>query len=220
MSENKICARACVSLPVPPSLSLSIFLSFLFDCWRGGTTFTTTTTTTTTTITTIIIIFFFSVLRSFPPIGQSNMALSVNVVYNASEIIANANQSYVRLFRVPRTDAASPQADLAGGLWTPANRTTVPQFSAVCYLTALEIDRLRTAQLGYRGTYGLIESAIGSTCIESWMSATALHYAHTQCGAQPHATGGIANTSGRTEKKELRRRKNEEEERMKLEKRN
>jgi sialate O-acetylesterase len=113
------------------------------------------------------------------------MAIALSAAYNATEIIAAANRPEIRLFTVAKQGAPSPLPDLlnttsdAGNpTWRPSTSSLAVQFSAVCYLTALELQRLHHAG-DADAVYGLIDSAVGSTDVQSWMStesrATALH---------------------------------------------
>jgi len=60
-------------------------------------------------------------------------------------------------------------------------------FSAICYLTALELQRLHHG--GDRdAVYGLIDSAVGSTDVQSWMAAEARATALRTCWTPRNAT--------------------------------
>ena len=85
--------------------------------------------------------------------GQSNMAFTMHGIWNATDELANANHTNIRLFK-------------ARGSWMPCNNATVASFSAVCYLSGRDIMTMHT---GSR-YMGLIESAVGGTGIQLWAS--------------------------------------------------
>lgn len=102
--------------------------------------------------------------------GQSNMELPmarVREVYQA-EIASSANPM-IRHFLVPdRYNFKHAEDDLPEGAWEPATPETVPGFSAVGYFFARELyDR-------YRIPIGLINSSLGGSPVEAWMSEQAL----------------------------------------------
>ena len=102
--------------------------------------------------------------------GQSNMEHtmgSFSWVY--PEIIANSTNKYIREFNVPETyNFISPQKDFKSGRWEEANPENVPNWSAVAYFFGKDIyDK-------YKIPIGLINSSLGGSPIESWLSADAL----------------------------------------------
>ena len=107
--------------------------------------------------------------------GQSNMLKTVSYVMNATaEIAAAVNYPNIRLFDVPSIEnAATPQSffNYTRGprsrflTWQTATPTTVPSFSAVCYLSARELQRMA---LGSKYPLGLISAAVGGTSIDRW----------------------------------------------------
>lgn len=117
------------------------------------------------------------------------MRLSLGPIYNTTAIIAAANHPEIRLFSVPQLASPSPVATV-NATWVQTTPATIPQFSAVCYLTALEWQRLVAdpAVGGGRRPMGLILSAVGSTDVQSWMSAEAREAARTGCWAGPGGT--------------------------------
>ena len=148
--------------------------------------------------------------------GQSNMALELASAYNASTIIAAANRPEIRLFLVEKLAAPAPLERLnnysvgsagLGTFWALTTPVSVPQFSGICYLTALNLQKLHHA--GDRGAvYGLIDAAVGSTDVQSWMSiegrttalktcwtpssmnnATTLPDSHSNAGGDPKNSG-------------------------------
>eukprot|EP00730_Choanoeca_flexa_P020240 TRINITY_DN9898_c0_g3_i1.p1 TRINITY_DN9898_c0_g3~~TRINITY_DN9898_c0_g3_i1.p1 ORF type:complete len:875 (+),score=209.98 TRINITY_DN9898_c0_g3_i1:2-2626(+) len=103
--------------------------------------------------------------------GQSNMVFPLKLATNASQFIGDAdNYPYIRTFQVSENDASSEQRDIAGGQWNISSSANIGDFSAVCYLAALEVAKQHTQTR----PLGLIQSAVGGTHIEPWMSPKAL----------------------------------------------
>jgi sialate O-acetylesterase len=109
--------------------------------------------------------------------GQSNMELSmkrVRPIYRS--VIAGSMNEYIRQFSVPQKyDFNKPDDNLQGGAWVSANPETVLNFSAVAYFFGRELyDR-------YKVPIGLINTSLGGSPAEAWMSEDALksfpHYA-------------------------------------------
>merc|ERR1712166_826889 len=139
--------------------------------------------------------------------GQSNMELNMHPIYNNVSLIANATTPEIRLFKVPIRAALNPLpvgTPIAAN-WTQASPDTVAGFSAICYLTAREISDRMACENG-PCHFGLVQSCLGSTDVQSWMSAEAREHARASCWAeqgpvpaalpasQSHAPRG--NTSG------------------------
>jgi sialate O-acetylesterase len=102
--------------------------------------------------------------------GQSNMELPISRVaplYKPE--IASADYPQIRQFEVPKTyDFKEPQKDLQYGKWVAANPQTVLDFPAAAYFFAKELhDR-------YQVPIGLINSALGGSPAESWISEDSL----------------------------------------------
>jgi len=113
--------------------------------------------------------------------GQSNMELNmqrVSPLYGA-EIAASENP-YIRHFEVPdKYNFSSPQKDLPSGQWKKANPENVLSFSAVSYFFGKELYER------YKVPVGLINSALGGSPAESWISEEGLkefpeHYNEAQ----------------------------------------
>jgi len=108
--------------------------------------------------------------------GQSNMEMAVaNAENSAQEIKDSINYPNLRLFRVARNDASTPQ-DNVGGQWRPAspdsvsgNWADVNGFSAACYFYGRSIYKSLNASV----PIGLIETDWGGTRVETWMSPDA-----------------------------------------------
>jgi sialate O-acetylesterase len=99
--------------------------------------------------------------------GQSNMELPMERVKDKySAIISTANNLSIRQFLVPdQYDFAKENVDLSSGEWKSVNPVDILQFSAVAYFFASEIYSK------YKIPIGLINSALGGSPAESWISA-------------------------------------------------
>jgi len=102
--------------------------------------------------------------------GQSNMELPMERVKEKyPDVIAHSENVAIRQFRVPlRYDFNGPRENLSGGRWESANPETVLSFSAVAYFFARSINER------YHVPVGLINTAVGGTPAEAWLSADAL----------------------------------------------
>lgn len=102
--------------------------------------------------------------------GQSNMELTME---RASPLyrdeIANCANPSIRQFEVPdRYDFNGPKDDLPSGTWEKVNPASILRFSAVAYFFGKELYDT------YNVPIGLINSALGGSPVESWMSEEAL----------------------------------------------
>jgi sialate O-acetylesterase len=100
--------------------------------------------------------------------GQSNMEFSVASANDAAGVIAGANDSRIRHFKVPTSFAPEPEPDLAGGEWAPADPRHVGSFSAVAYFFARDLRKSGDVPIG------IINTTWGGSRIEPWMSRAAL----------------------------------------------
>jgi sialate O-acetylesterase len=98
--------------------------------------------------------------------GQSNMAMTVNRVQDFEKESTAANLPQVRMFTVTSGGASAPQADCQGQ-WVVCSPETVTRFSATAYFFGRELHQ----SLGV--PVGLINSSVGGTPIESWISPEA-----------------------------------------------
>ena len=109
--------------------------------------------------------------------GQSNMQLTVNMIYNGTEEIANAgNFPKIRIFTASLKPSAEPLEELLGIElnWSVASPESIngkdwTYMSAVCWL----YGRMIHQALGGR-PMGLIATSWGGTLIELWMPPKAL----------------------------------------------
>jgi sialate O-acetylesterase len=99
--------------------------------------------------------------------GQSNMQWPVKLSADAEKTIAESANPMIRLLTVPREPANEPR-DLVNVAWVECNPQTVPEFSAVAYHFARELQ----AKLGV--PVGIINTSYGGTPAEAWTSRRAL----------------------------------------------
>ncbi|XP_065177486.1 sialate O-acetylesterase-like [Sycon ciliatum] len=101
--------------------------------------------------------------------GQSNMELSVRATDNGTEEIAAASQyESIHLFNVVHNESNSSITTIAG-TWNVSSNASVPNFSAVCYITGRMLtDWLRVIYPDTVMHVGLIESNIGGTTVHFW----------------------------------------------------
>jgi sialate O-acetylesterase len=114
--------------------------------------------------------------------GQSNMQLTVGLIYNATEEIANAgNYPKIRVFTASLEHSASPVEELINISlnWSLASPHSVggPDWvymSAVCWLYGRMIHQALDGR-----PIGLIATSFGGTFIELWMPPKALQDCNT-----------------------------------------
>lgn len=101
--------------------------------------------------------------------GQSNMGLQVERALDSWSEIRNSTNDSIRLLTVPQASNALPQETFSAPVqWAKAGPTTVPNFSAVCFYLARELQKQDNVPMG------LINSSWGGSKIQSWMSMAAL----------------------------------------------
>jgi sialate O-acetylesterase len=98
--------------------------------------------------------------------GQSNMVLTMERVKERyPDEIAGANYPEIRNFFIPTaSDVLKVHDDLPGGKWIAASPANVPGFGAVTYFFAKSIYK------EYNVPVGIINSSVGGTPIEAWVS--------------------------------------------------
>lgn len=113
--------------------------------------------------------------------GQSNMELTMDRVKDRyAEIISEAENPAIRQFLVPdKYDFKVQQEDVESGSWQPATQQNILSFSAVGYFFARELFER------YHVPIGLINSALGGSPVEAWLSEDAVkqfpeHYLEAQ----------------------------------------
>jgi sialate O-acetylesterase len=117
--------------------------------------------------------------------GQSNMQMTVSLIFNGTEEIANAgNYPKIRVYTVETTGSPTPVEEVLGVRlnWSVASSASIggPDWrymSAVCWLYGRQIHQA----LGGR-PIGLIATSYGGTAIELWMPPIALQ----DCNIPPY----------------------------------
>ena len=103
--------------------------------------------------------------------GQSNMGMALrgnsSPVLNSNEIILTADNPSLRLFKVATATSLNPLADTKGQ-WDESNSATAREFSALAFQYGQILQKKLNVPIG------LIQSEVGGTMIESWMSAESL----------------------------------------------
>lgn len=99
--------------------------------------------------------------------GQSNMELRLPRVKNAEKEIAAANYPQIRMFRVARAIAETPQKSTSGH-WEAATPQNAANFTAVGYFFARELYQKLKVPIG------LLHASYGGTPAEAWTSRAAL----------------------------------------------
>jgi sialate O-acetylesterase len=101
--------------------------------------------------------------------GQSNMAFMLKDATGGAEAIAVSANDKIRLYTVPRNISFNPQEDIADAeSWQTCNPTTIPNFSAVAYYMAAELQKRLNIPIG------LIHTSYGGTYIEDFISKGAM----------------------------------------------
>ena len=102
--------------------------------------------------------------------GQSNMELPMRrVSWNYPSEIEHSENKYIRQFLVPdKYNFDEPQNDLSSGTWKSAFPENTLDFSATAYFFAKFLYEK------YKVPIGLINSALGGSPVESWISGNAL----------------------------------------------
>jgi len=98
--------------------------------------------------------------------GQSTMAMTVNRANDFEKETAAANHPQIRMFTVTSKAAATAQADCEGA-WVVCSPETIARFSATAYFFGRELHQSLDVPVG------LINSSVGGTPIESWISPEA-----------------------------------------------
>jgi len=102
--------------------------------------------------------------------GQSNMVINMERVKEKyPDEIASANYPEIRNFFVPTlADVTKVHDDLPAGKWVPADPKTVLEFGAATWFFAKQIYQK------YHVPIGIINSSVGGTPIEAWISEEGL----------------------------------------------
>lgn len=100
--------------------------------------------------------------------GQSNMQWMVRQTPYVEQDTAWIRNSPVRLFTVQIASDYLPREDVEGGSWRRLSTENIADFSAVAYHFARVLQQDRQIPLG------IINSSLGATSIETWMSNESL----------------------------------------------
>lgn len=102
--------------------------------------------------------------------GQSNMELPMERVKDQyPDICANDEIPFIRKFAVPlKYDFHAPCSDYESGEWEPVSHDTILRFSAAGYFFA------KCLYERYSVPIGLIQTAVGGSPVEAWLSHDAL----------------------------------------------
>ena len=121
--------------------------------------------------------------------GQSNMVLNMDRVKEKyPEEIDSAENPLIRNFFVPTlADPAGPHKDLPPGKWLAATPQNVLKFGAASYFFA------KTLYKTYRVPIGLINSSVGGTPIQAWISEAGLKHLPEEIDRLPTARAAMAN---------------------------
>lgn len=100
--------------------------------------------------------------------GQSNMEWILKSTDNADQEIKSTNLPQIRQVKIAKTVSANPKDDLtAKAEWQPATPENLPNFTAVGYYFAKQLNHELNVPIG------LINSSWGGTNIETWTSREA-----------------------------------------------
>ncbi len=103
--------------------------------------------------------------------GQSNMEMALrgnsSPVLNANEIILNADNKDIHLFKVKTAPSLTPLNDVKGE-WEECTSETAREFSAIGYQFGAMLQKKLNVPVG------LIMSTVGGTMVEAWMSNNSL----------------------------------------------
>jgi len=110
--------------------------------------------------------------------GQSNMAMTVNRAKDYEAEKAKADLPQMRMFTVGGKATPTAQDDVQGK-WVLCTPETVGGFSATLFFTCRELSK------EVKVPFGMINSSVGGTPIESWIASAAQH-------AKPELNGFFA----------------------------
>lgn len=99
--------------------------------------------------------------------GQSNMEWTVRNTNHAEQEIQQATYPEIRQFLVQKSVSSRPAEDVKGGDWKVCSPQNVPNFTAVGYFFARELNKTLNVPIG------LINTSWGGTHSETWTSSHA-----------------------------------------------
>lgn len=100
--------------------------------------------------------------------GQSNMAYGMGSILNSTaELARSTNRPFMRIFSSQYSAQNFSQLQVVNEYainWTIATPSSLPGFSAVCYLTAANVYDATNGSI----PFGLIDTSVGGTAIQLW----------------------------------------------------
>jgi len=132
--------------------------------------------------------------RVFLCSGQSNMALPLVDIFNASAEIAAADIPGLRLYHAPICNASAEAAEACAAAplpWARSSPAVAGGFSALCFLTARDLF----AALGGATPVGAMVAAVSGTAIQLWTPRDATDACAALRGPTP-PEGAACNTPG------------------------
>ncbi|MEM9932710.1 MAG: sialate O-acetylesterase [Bacteroidota bacterium] len=99
--------------------------------------------------------------------GQSNMNWSVKKTLTGEKAIAAGEHPQIRVFTVERSLEDAPVKHFSGN-WEKASQETVPEFTAVGYYFALQLQEKLNVPVG------IIHSSWGGSAVEAWIPPSRL----------------------------------------------
>lgn len=99
--------------------------------------------------------------------GQSNMRFTLAKAKGAEAELQTATSVVIRLLKVEAPPNGTPQREFQG-VWRVADAESAREFSGVAWFFGRALERRLDVPIG------LIESAVGGTCIEAWTRRGAL----------------------------------------------
>jgi sialate O-acetylesterase len=99
--------------------------------------------------------------------GQSNMEWPLRAAFEPQKEMSNSANPMIRLYTVPKLKANEAK-DNVNAAWLPCNPETVPDFSAVAYYFA------KNLQMSLGVPIGIIHTSWGGSPVEVWMSESVL----------------------------------------------
>ncbi len=100
--------------------------------------------------------------------GQSNMEFPMTKVADSEKEIAAARYPQIRLLHIEKKASDYALSDVSAKSWSDCTPESVPDFSAVAYFFAREIQQREHVPIG------VIESSWGGTPAEAWTSLAAI----------------------------------------------
>lgn len=97
--------------------------------------------------------------------GQSNMEWPIAQSADPEIEAARATDPQIRHFKIPKSWAGEPQAQLEGGEWIASSPQAAPKFSAAAHFFARELRKVTGVPIG------IIDSTWGGSRIEAWTDA-------------------------------------------------